>query len=174
MLRRPPRSTLFPYTTLFRSQDDLRVYSEVDQTRYLIHIDCLEPLEHPAASVRAAKEPAGLEVALEREREQCLHVLPAQALEFIPRRRRRTSPLPAVRRPCSGEVLDKADRAPQILDHRPPHDLPDAIVVFSDERVQHQRDLSASRAVSVLLPAPPIRFDSVREFVDRLPEEVRE
>src|SRR5438445_9764401 len=56
MLRRPPRSTLFPYTTLFRSQDDLRVYSEVDQTRYLIHIDCLEPLEHPAASVRAAKE----------------------------------------------------------------------------------------------------------------------
>src|SRR5690242_21050631 len=23
MLRRPPRSTLFPYTTLFRSQDDL-------------------------------------------------------------------------------------------------------------------------------------------------------
>src|SRR5690349_23249669 len=25
MLRRPPRSTLFPYTTLFRSQDDLAV-----------------------------------------------------------------------------------------------------------------------------------------------------
>src|SRR5467141_5124224 len=24
MIRRPPRSTLFPYTTLFRSQDDLR------------------------------------------------------------------------------------------------------------------------------------------------------
>src|SRR5438445_7310622 len=24
MLRRPPRSTLFPYTTLFRSTDDLR------------------------------------------------------------------------------------------------------------------------------------------------------
>src|SRR5437667_7723814 len=25
MIRRPPRSTLFPYTTLFRSQDDLVV-----------------------------------------------------------------------------------------------------------------------------------------------------
>src|SRR3712207_7735859 len=26
MIRRPPRSTLFPYTTLFRSVDDLKVY----------------------------------------------------------------------------------------------------------------------------------------------------
>src|SRR2546422_6750817 len=25
MIRRPPRSTLFPYTTLFRSQDDMAV-----------------------------------------------------------------------------------------------------------------------------------------------------
>src|SRR2546422_10374460 len=25
MIRRPPRSTLFPYTTLFRSEDDLRL-----------------------------------------------------------------------------------------------------------------------------------------------------
>src|SRR2546430_11753953 len=27
MIRRPPRSTLFPYTTLFRSDDVVRVYS---------------------------------------------------------------------------------------------------------------------------------------------------
>src|SRR2546427_8660147 len=26
MIRRPPRSTLFPYTTLFRSQSDIRVF----------------------------------------------------------------------------------------------------------------------------------------------------
>src|SRR2546427_9611617 len=26
MIRRPPRSTLFPYTTLFRSQSDLTIY----------------------------------------------------------------------------------------------------------------------------------------------------
>src|SRR2546429_5266781 len=25
MIRRPPRSTLFPYTTLFRSEDDMRI-----------------------------------------------------------------------------------------------------------------------------------------------------
>src|SRR5687768_17958927 len=29
MIRRPPRSTLFPYTTLFRSYWDLRQYSSV-------------------------------------------------------------------------------------------------------------------------------------------------
>src|SRR3712207_7309411 len=28
MIRRPPRSTLFPYTTLFRSRDDLRLSPE--------------------------------------------------------------------------------------------------------------------------------------------------
>src|SRR5439155_4266813 len=38
MIRRPPRSTLFPYTTLFRSQRTLRnpsrsVYNFVEQTR---------------------------------------------------------------------------------------------------------------------------------------------
>src|SRR3712207_8057300 len=31
MIRRPPRSTLFPYTTLFRSSDDLQV---TDQAKY--------------------------------------------------------------------------------------------------------------------------------------------
>src|SRR3712207_9592901 len=29
MIRRPPRSTLFPYTTLFRSNDDLKQFAEV-------------------------------------------------------------------------------------------------------------------------------------------------
>src|SRR3712207_7208588 len=29
MIRRPPRSTLFPYTTLFRSQDDELVQTEL-------------------------------------------------------------------------------------------------------------------------------------------------
>src|SRR2546421_10122142 len=28
MIRRPPRSTLFPYTTLFRSQHDLEAFAE--------------------------------------------------------------------------------------------------------------------------------------------------
>src|SRR3712207_7170679 len=32
MIRRPPRSTLFPYTTLFRSRADLRVVRGVSQS----------------------------------------------------------------------------------------------------------------------------------------------
>src|SRR5687768_18278240 len=38
MIRRPPRSTLFPYTTLFRS-----VASQLDQPRTELH-----PKQHPA------------------------------------------------------------------------------------------------------------------------------
>src|SRR2546425_11157770 len=37
MIRRPPRSTLFPYTTLFRSQIGVLLFEEVDEG--------LEPLE---------------------------------------------------------------------------------------------------------------------------------
>src|SRR2546422_8058453 len=33
MIRRPPRSTLFPYTTLFRSQDHLTVASQAVRHR---------------------------------------------------------------------------------------------------------------------------------------------
>src|SRR2546422_11097536 len=32
MIRRPPRSTLFPYTTLFRSVEDEEVSAELDKT----------------------------------------------------------------------------------------------------------------------------------------------
>src|SRR5258708_23862762 len=34
MIRRPPRSTLFPYTTLFRSREDLAVTGEDLRTRF--------------------------------------------------------------------------------------------------------------------------------------------
>src|SRR2546430_13520450 len=37
MIRRPPRSTLFPYTTLFRS-DALRVFQDQRQFRLQLHI----------------------------------------------------------------------------------------------------------------------------------------
>src|SRR3712207_8808933 len=33
MIRRPPRSTLFPYTTLFRSDLRLKNYADADQKR---------------------------------------------------------------------------------------------------------------------------------------------
>src|SRR3712207_8291068 len=37
MIRRPPRSTLFPYTTLFRSQRALRVEGGAASTRVVRH-----------------------------------------------------------------------------------------------------------------------------------------
>src|SRR3712207_7806454 len=53
MIRRPPRSTLFPYTTLFRSKEELLVDSPIlppihtdgtmdSLTPYLHHINCQE------------------------------------------------------------------------------------------------------------------------------------
>src|SRR3712207_9114158 len=38
MIRRPPRSTLFPYTTLFRSQDVYRVLARLMQTDLTVMI----------------------------------------------------------------------------------------------------------------------------------------
>src|SRR4030095_10361585 len=45
MIRRPPRSTLFPYTTLFRSGDPLRVSAHLDPSRYEVYgCDLTAPL----------------------------------------------------------------------------------------------------------------------------------
>src|SRR3712207_7011250 len=52
MIRRPPRSTLFPYTTLFRSRErehlgrlDDRLQRELEQrVRALLDVDHLEPV----------------------------------------------------------------------------------------------------------------------------------
>src|SRR5688572_32481856 len=38
MMRRPPRSTLFPYTTLFRSPQDFGVYPRVSAYEMLDHM----------------------------------------------------------------------------------------------------------------------------------------
>src|SRR3712207_7783931 len=36
MIRRPPRSTLFPYTTLFRSDDDVVLADAVDRAEHVV------------------------------------------------------------------------------------------------------------------------------------------
>src|SRR2546426_1320578 len=61
MIRRPPRSTLFPYTTLFRSN----------------HV---EGFEHPFAPVRAGNERRHLHVAVV---EQKLHVIDRRGVRQI-------------------------------------------------------------------------------------------
>src|SRR5688572_32565043 len=52
MIRRPPRSTLFPYTTLFRSSGSLQL-GESSVSRTILHVDmdaffaAIEQRDHP-------------------------------------------------------------------------------------------------------------------------------
>src|SRR3712207_5040371 len=76
MIRRPPRSTLFPYTTLFRSKPVLTEESRaagftnelgVDGTvRYLRNVMGLWLLQESLRSWRAAGIPADLETLLDQ------------------------------------------------------------------------------------------------------------
>src|SRR2546426_1220551 len=54
MIRRPPRSTLFPYTTLFRSRDVLyqRPHAEDHRARARV---LLEDAVHPGAELQAPR-----------------------------------------------------------------------------------------------------------------------
>src|SRR5689334_24490370 len=45
MIRRPPRSTLFPYTTLFRSALDVEVVLGPDLAQLVLHEDQVPDLE---------------------------------------------------------------------------------------------------------------------------------
>src|SRR2546430_9614264 len=45
MIRRPPRSTLFPYTTLFRSQAALRYIEDIDARCRACRISASQALE---------------------------------------------------------------------------------------------------------------------------------
>src|SRR5258708_29321880 len=56
MIRRPPRSTLFPYTTLFRSREHIRVLAV-----------CPGTIDTEMVRAAAAREPDGIESALRSE-----------------------------------------------------------------------------------------------------------
>src|SRR2546422_7725444 len=62
MIRRPPRSTLFPYTTLFRSRPDQRLrHSDHHQYRLLLPAGDLAGAHHGgAAAARTLAHRAGL------------------------------------------------------------------------------------------------------------------
>src|SRR3712207_8523056 len=51
MIRRPPRSTLFPYTTLFRSADLVRV--ELDRRRIRLRVVAPDDLDEAPVARRA-------------------------------------------------------------------------------------------------------------------------
>src|SRR5256885_16767872 len=71
MIRRPPRSTLFPYTTLFRSQRAHIVVGERGRLRRIVTKD----LRHPAVAVHAIQtriegaDPQRAAVILEQPRD---------------------------------------------------------------------------------------------------------
>src|SRR3712207_7886887 len=48
MIRRPPRSTLFPYTTLFRSAEETRELNQTTKPSYLL--PCSRMLPSPGGS----------------------------------------------------------------------------------------------------------------------------
>src|SRR5258708_16843949 len=58
MIRRPPRSTLFPYTTLFRSVRDQSVRVVVDRDRERAHF---QPLQSSIALLRSEEHTSELQ-----------------------------------------------------------------------------------------------------------------
>src|SRR5258705_1205571 len=43
MIRRPPRSTLFPYTTLFRSRHECWIFGELADVAKEFFVRCIQP-----------------------------------------------------------------------------------------------------------------------------------
>src|SRR2546429_2799608 len=59
MIRRPPRSTLFPYTTLFRSRVEERLGEGQDRSRIVRVVEV--PVGDQQRSIRRGREPGGEE-----------------------------------------------------------------------------------------------------------------
>src|SRR3989454_6244408 len=67
MIRRPPRSTLFPYTTLFRSAVVARRIEEADYPDHRIEQACVEPAH--GHHLDRVIHPRGVEPSLDRSEE---------------------------------------------------------------------------------------------------------
>src|SRR5688572_32678115 len=74
MIRRPPRPTLFPYTTLFRSEPEIRALAGVEEGDRLLAIDtdrvAARVAAHPwVARVRVRRQlPAALGIEITERR----------------------------------------------------------------------------------------------------------
>src|SRR5258708_18348372 len=68
MIRRPPRSTLFPYTTLFRSFAEKRLHRLLEGGEGLLHVGLSVGRRGNAAGVRKQVHAADLQVALKGRR----------------------------------------------------------------------------------------------------------
>src|SRR3989442_9761533 len=97
MIRRPPRSTLFPYTTLFRSQARLRVHDRSlgrrarelrgivpglrDRLRLIQGLAALRSEEH--TSELQSRPHLVCRLLLEKKKELPLHSIRGKSLTFV-------------------------------------------------------------------------------------------
>src|SRR3712207_7238392 len=84
MIRRPPRSTLFPYTTLFRSGDDSRAASKIFMQRDLAKSACLPKQRPHRLSLfgrNFEKESAARQEAIRRRSEE--HTSELQSRQYL-------------------------------------------------------------------------------------------
>src|SRR3712207_7123777 len=83
MIRRPPRSTLFPYTTLFRSQAALKsLKAYLRRNKTLLVLDNFEHLLPAATQVRELLEAApGLKVLVTSRSEE--HTSELQSRQYL-------------------------------------------------------------------------------------------
>src|SRR5258708_9123808 len=72
MIRRPPRSTLFPYTTLFRSTDVAKIIDGVENTNQAAWMN-----KTPAVIVNVQRQPGGNTISVVRSIKQLLPQLEA-------------------------------------------------------------------------------------------------
>src|SRR2546430_17595247 len=111
MIRRPPRSTLFPYTTLFRSRAGAQAEHDVGLSQPAIHV---VGHEHARAARRAADQ--RLEVLGRSGGEPGARLLAEQHRGGVPPGPRGGPPLPHPARPLPDRVPRPAPDPPP----RPP------------------------------------------------------
>src|SRR3712207_8654559 len=77
MIRRPPRSTLFPYTTLFRSVLDRRVEAAGEPDVLVVDVDVDEPVQG------AVGDQAGPQAAVARLEGSAEHTSELQSRQYL-------------------------------------------------------------------------------------------
>src|SRR3712207_7525196 len=85
MIRRPPRSTLFPYTTLFRSQPDEPAARDVERELRARHVgdDHVEPALARGQARRLAEDRRRSEVAELRQHRSEEHTSELQSRQYL-------------------------------------------------------------------------------------------
>src|SRR3712207_7413506 len=67
MIRRPPRSTLFPYTTLFRSGDVFVFPATTDKTALATQDKLIQVLLDPTSQIEFNKKKGSIPVRIDRK-----------------------------------------------------------------------------------------------------------